>query len=263
MKHIYRKPFTLSYLAIIAITILSCKPKHTTDEPITETVQEVAPPKPLIYHNIEITPGDTLTIYYPQFDTIDLVCQKMPQATDESIIFCCSAAFTGELLKEFKHTNIAGNHVSGGEFYRGYGCKANTGCFTFNPQNRSWTFAVGDYNKHVKQAAQDGGMAFGQAMIIHQGEANFKGPVKPTSKNKYRALCELNGQLCIIDATNTLSFQEFTNSLLQLGVTHALYLDMGKGWNFSYYRDNNNQVNYIHNISTAYATNWLVFKKAL
>ena len=58
-----------------------------------------------------------LIIYYPQYSDIDLACGKMPGKNNESILFCCGASFTGELLKEFKHSNIAGNHVSGGVLY--------------------------------------------------------------------------------------------------------------------------------------------------
>lgn len=57
-----------------------------------------------------------LIIYYPQYSNIDLVCGQMPQKSESDVLFCCEAAFTGELLKEFKHSNIAGHHVSGGTF---------------------------------------------------------------------------------------------------------------------------------------------------
>ena len=79
-----------------------------------------------------------LIIYYPQYSNIDLVCGQMPQKSESDVLFCCEAAFTGELLKEFKHSNIAGHHVSGGMFYRGYKCKPNTGGFVFyNNHNHS------------------------------------------------------------------------------------------------------------------------------
>ena len=85
---------------------------------------------------MRIETTNDLTIYYPQYSDIDLACGKMPEKTETNVLFCCEAAFTGELLKEFKHSNIAGHHVSGGKFYRGYKCKPNTGCFVFY-QNQS------------------------------------------------------------------------------------------------------------------------------
>ena len=82
---------------------------------------------------MEIVSEDSLglNIYYPDFDRIDLVCGRMPYSEDSAVIFCCEAAFTGQLLKDFKHGNIAGDHVCGGEYFKGYTCRVNTGCFTF------------------------------------------------------------------------------------------------------------------------------------
>ena len=68
-----------------------------------------------------------LNVYYPEYSKIDLVCGQMPKATQKDVEFCCEAAFTGELLTEFKHMNIADNHICNGEMKRGYRCKANTG----------------------------------------------------------------------------------------------------------------------------------------
>ena len=53
----------------------------------------------------------------------------------------------------------------------------------------------------------------------------------------------------------------FISSLEKIGVTHALYLDMGSGWNHSWYRDNEERVVEIHPKTHSYTTNWLVFKR--
>ena len=207
---------------------------------------------------MRIETTNDLIIYYPQFLSIDLACGKMPEKTETNVLFCCEAAFTGELLKEFKHSNIAGHHVSGGKFYRGYKCKPNTGCFVFY-QNQ-WKFLLHTYADELKLAAINGGMGFGQNMIIYDGETqpSFR---KLQSKFEYRALCEYHGKLCVIDSKGVVSYASFINSLEKIGVTHALYLDMGRGWNHSWYRDNNGTVVEIHPKTHSYTTNWLVFKK--
>ena len=207
---------------------------------------------------MRIETTNDLIIYYPQFLSIDLACGKMPEKTETNVLFCCEAAFTGELLKEFKHSNIAGHHVSGGKFYRGYKCKPNTGCFVFY-QNQ-WKFLLHTYADELKLAAKNGGMGFGQNMIIYDGETqpSFR---KLQSKFEYRALCEYHGKLCVIDSKGVVSYASFINSLEKIGVTHALYLDMGRGWNHSWYRDNNGTVVEIHPKAHSYTTNWLVFKK--
>ena len=207
---------------------------------------------------MRIETTNDLIIYYPQFLSIDLACGKMPEKTETNVLFCCEAAFTGELLKEFKHSNIAGHHVSGGKFYRGYKCKPNTGCFVFY-QNQ-WKFLLHTYADELKLAAKNGGMGFGQNMIIYDGETqpSFR---KLQSKFEYRALCEYHGKLCVIDSKGVVSYASFIKSLEKIGVTHALYLDMGRGWNHSWYRDNNGTVVEIHPKTHSYTTNWLVFKK--
>ena len=67
-----------------------------------------------------------LNAYYPEYTRIDLVCGQMPKTSQKNVVFCCEAAFTGELLKEFKHRNIADNHICNGEMKKGFRCKTNT-----------------------------------------------------------------------------------------------------------------------------------------
>ena len=206
--------------------------------------------------HIETT--NDLIIYYPQYSDIDLACGQMPEKTDTNVIFCCEAAFTGQLLKVFQHSNIAGHHVSGGKFYRGYSCKPNTGCFVFF--QGQWKFLLHNYADELRIAAENGGMGFGQNMIIYDGvtQPSFR---KLQSKFEYRALCECHGKLGVIDSKGVVSYASFIDSLEKIGVTHALYLDMGRGWNHSWYRDNNGKVVEIHPKTHSYTTNWLVFKK--
>ena len=47
-------------------------------------------------------------------------------------------------------------------------------------------------------------------------------------------------------------------ALLDAGVEHALYMDMGAGWNHSFYRDEDGQVHILHPKGHDYPTNWLV-----
>ena len=72
-----------------------------------------------------------LNVYYPEYSKIDLVCGQMPKTSQKDVVFCCEAAFTGELLNEFKHLNIADNHICNGEMKKGYRCRANNGGFVW------------------------------------------------------------------------------------------------------------------------------------
>ena len=199
-----------------------------------------------------------LIIYTPDYSSIDLVCGTMPSQSDKTVIFCAEAAFTGEFLKEFKHSNILGDHVSGGKRYKGTGCKRNTGAFVY--YGGKWKFLYKNYSKDLDVAAQNGGMGFGQELMIHEGKRVLT-IRKDANKNEFRALCELSGKLCVIDSKGVSSFGDFIQALLNEGVTEAIYLDMGPGWNYSWYRDDSGVPHEIHNHRIIYTTNWITFYK--
>lgn len=197
-----------------------------------------------------------LVVYSPKYSRIDLVCGEMPSINDTSVLFCAEAAYTGELLNKFKHSNIAGDHVSGGVRYKGYPCRRNTGAFVF--YNGNFKFLYDNYSAELNNAAQYGGMGFAQECLIHNGK---RVPCKrpDTNVNKFRALCEINGKLCVVDSKSALQFGFFVAELLKIGVTNALYLDMGPGWNYSWWRDADNTAHEIHTHKIPYTTNWVTF----
>ena len=212
------------------------------------------------------TPNDVVRVertseivaYYPQFSRIDLVCgDSMPSQRDPQVIFCAEAAFTHSLLDHFDHTNIDGDHVSGGRRYTGAVCKDNSGAFTWH--NGQWRFVAGSYSDALDQVAQSGGMGFGQALIIYNSEAIM--PLWRSGNNFYRALCEKDGRLCIVDSSESVEYDVFVSQLLHYGVTHALYLDMGSGWNHSWWRDSKGNPHEIHPWipKCRFRTNWITF----
>ena len=73
-------------------------------------------------------------------------------------------------------------------------------------------------------------------MMIHEGK-RVQTIRKDANKNEFRALCELSGKLCVIESKGVSSFGDFSQALLDEGVAEAIYLDMGPGWNYSWYRD--------------------------
>ena len=130
----------------------------------------------------------------------------------------------------------------------------------FRVLSRQWKFLLYNYIDELKMASEKGGMGFGQNMIIYNGET------QPSFRNlgsrfEYRALCEYQGKLCVIDSREVVSYAAFIASLEKLGVTNALYLDMGSGWNHSWYRDNDGNVVEIHPKTHSFTTNWIVFFK--
>lgn len=212
---------------------------------------------------VEIDTLGKLVVYYPKFSSIELVCGEMPSKDYSSVIFCAAAAFTGSYLNEFKHNNVAGGHVSGGKYFPGYECEANTGCFVYNG-DKTWRFVVDDTDATLQNAAATGGMGFSQIMIIHEGKVLQTYRVNPKNHkdvNEFRALCELNDRLCVIDSKGFINFMDFVNELKSAGVKNAIYMDMGEGWNYSWWRHSNGSVIEIHETPCAYTTNWITFYK--
>lgn len=202
-----------------------------------------------------------LNVYYPEFSRIDLICGQMPKAAQKDVEFCCEAAFTGELLEEFKHSNIADNHICNGEMKRGYRCKANTGGFVWGKGKWKFTRKV-DY----PTTANGWNMGFCQLLIIKDGAVRPIGNKMKNNRNIYRALCEKNGKLCIVESKKVMTYEFFVKCLGAYKVTHALYLDMGRGWNYAWYRDEKGKVKEIFPESKSapsykFRTNWITFYK--
>lgn len=202
------------------------------------------------------TEMDKILVYAPLYRSIDLVCGTMPSISDTNVIFCAEAAFTGKLLNSFKHTNVAGDHVSGGVRYKGYSCNRNTGAFVF--YDGQYRFLYDNYSFALNLARDAGGMGFGQEMLI------FEGKMVPCLRNdsnisEFRALCELDDCLCVVDSKGEIPFGKFVSELMSIGVKNALYLDMGKGWNYSWWRDENKSLHMIHDKKIKYTTNWITF----
>ena len=185
----------------------------------------------------------------------------MPKASNREVEFCCEAAFTGELLDEFKHMNIADNHICSGVMKKGYRCKANTGGFVWG--KGKWRFMrKADY----PTIANGWNMGFCQLLIIKDGVARSIGAKMKNNRNIYRALCEKNGKLCIIESKKLMTYEFFVKCLNAYKVTHALYLDMGRGWNYAWYRDKDGKVKEIFPESKSassykFRTNWITFYK--
>ena len=209
----------------------------------------------------EVVTTEHLTIYYPTYSSIDLSLGKMPVLGDAKVEFSCEAAFTGQLLNSFSHTNIADHHVSGGKFYKGYSCRANTGAFIWG--NGKWSFMKKAEFLSKKPNCQ---MAFCQYLIILNGKQTPMWKMMRNNRTIYRALCEKDGRLCLVQSKKVITLTQFVKYLMDSHITNAIYLDMGKGWNYAWYRNEKGKVQEIFPESKKasdykYRTNWITFFK--
>lgn len=218
---------------------------------------------PTVFAYAEENKGDGLVFFFPEFETVDLDCAVMPAPDDQSVVFCCEAAFTGQLLDKFEHSNIADRHFSHGIEYNGYNCTDNDGAFVFDSSG-NWQIIPKDKLKKVKQA----NTAFCQRLIIQNKKAKSVWKKIKDKRTVYRALCEKNGKLCIAQSSEVVSYDEFVKLLKKHDIKNALYLDMGDGWNYAWYRSDakGNVVELFPESKEAgsykYRTNWIVFRKA-
>lgn len=158
---------------------------------------------------------------------------------NENIELISSAAFTDSQGRIVGHYYIDGLDQPYGKNPRD---KNVTGGFITRPYNgttcKLWDFYADGYEAELANAAKYGNIisAFAQNIII------YKGVTQDTQWRKnhtfqYRALCELDGELKIIESENPIPYNDFVNALSELHVCNALYLDMGT-YNYLWYNLN-------------------------
>ena len=196
-----------------------------------------------------------VVVYHPAYRHVDLVCGVMPSMEEQDVIFCAEAAFTGKLLDEFEHTNIMGPHVSGGIRYNGYDYNQNYGLFAAT--DSTWQFASLPNEALIDSVAAQGGMAFTQYWVIREGEIHMPQIQKAGTEHIYRVLADMNGELVIVESLQSVPYGVFIEWLHEL----PIYMDMGAGWNHSFYRDEDDSLHIIHPHTHDYCTNWITFYK--
>ena len=201
-----------------------------------------------------------LYIFFPEYRTINFVFEKLPKKSDQSITWLSGAAFQHELLLNFSTGNIEGSFASGGRYYEGAPLDSakKYGAFVF--YDGHFAFCYDDPEAAVKKAADHGGDGFMQWIVISDGKPEALRLTIIRDKC-FRVLAELNGNLCIIDVKKRINIRNLVGVLEKLGLSNALYLDMGAGWNYSWYRRTNGSIKMLFKLRLPWGKNWLVFRK--
>lgn len=250
--------FKFFILLLTPLMQLSCNGGATPKSP--ESNDSIQPPVLAEYYverSVEKVDTMNLVVYKPTYSNIHLVCGSAPDGEENlNEIYCAAAAFTGEGYENgFNHKLIAGNHTSDGIYHKGYRCVRNTGAFVY--YSGQYQFIYGNYADELQKAATLGGMGFAQEMMIHQGK-QVETYRKAGNPNIFRALCELDSKICIIESTKVVRFGDFICAMKQLGVTEALYLDMGS-WSYSWYRNKKGETIHTFPHNRTLLTNCIVF----
>ena len=223
----------------------------------------------LIYPmNVDST--ELLNIYDITDCPMDLASGQMPDTAQENVLLCAAAAFTGKCLDHFEHSNILGPHISGGVLYEGY--REDKDGILFAERYALFVWEGKDLNgktlgkricsfpcdEVLDSAVEHGGMAFTQHWVIQNGEI-FEHKIQPMDRvEHFRSICQKGDRFYVIANREEMAYQDYLQALLDAGVENALYMDMGAGWNHSYYRDEDGKVHILHPKGHDYPTNWIV-----
>lgn len=200
---------------------------------------------------------DTFYVFFPKYSQVDLEYGKRPKHSDKTTTWCSGAAFQHAIQLGFSDDNIEGYHASKGVYSDSQYAKDEYGAVTF--YDGGFKFEFDNPEEAMKEAAEHGGSGFMQFRIIRDGKLvnDFTMP----RVRSYRVLAELNGGLCIIDSIEMMPFNEFIDKLEKLNVTNALYMDMGAGWNYSWYRKTTGKVKTLFGLKVPWSHNWIVFRE--
>lgn len=256
------KPWIIGLLSLAAIACTHSN--NSTETQVPAPTDNVVAADSMLYvshEQVDSVPFIRLTMN-AKAAYIALADSVIPSLADSAIALCVEAAFTGELLDDFMTSNIAGDYVTEGELHRGYKCQANTGLLYVD----SASFAIAplaDYPAWIEKAQRNHGSLFQQMLIVHDSKNAYRGtPIKPSVPNIYRSACAMaDGTFAVIQSLEPLPLGQYISALIALGATDALYLDMGRGWNYGWYRPTTTSApTLLFDYRTPFQTNWLLIR---
>ena len=160
-----------------------------------------------------------LSIYIPH-NAIPELCLHSLNYDDPQIIFATQAADVradnGKILGAFV---LKGEPLSWGQSKRGF-CSIIDG---------NMTIGVAENSPLFEQATEKGGYFFRQFPLVDNGTLVDSGP---KGKSSRKALCERDGEFFVIKSQTPESFHDFSQALIDLGVSNAIYLVGGTSYGF-------------------------------
>lgn len=165
-----------------------------------------------------------LQIFIPHKATMSLSV-GMPDKSDSTIIF---AAMAADIRKD--NQQIVGDFVLAGKrLARGVAKKGFCAI-----DNETVTIGVGESTPLLQQTLDNKGSFFRQYPLVHNGEIVEN---KPKNKSIRRALAVRNGQVIMVMSKHIESFHDFSQSLIDIGISDAIYLVGGNAYGWYYDKD--------------------------
>lgn len=225
--------WVIAGVVVIAIAVIALWPKPQPEVPVIPDTTTVTEPETTdIWHSntdntlssctiVTDTLIDTLhlRIFTPYNATPELHVGRLDTADTDIILASMAADLrrdNGRIVGAFVH---AGEPLSWGLSKRGY-------CAIFDGQI---TIGVAENSPLFEQATEQGGYFFRQYPAVGKGVMVENNPENASFR---RALCLLNGKVCIIACTDRVLMNDFSATLVKLGVSEAILLVGGTadGW---------------------------------
>jgi len=238
-------------IALLSI-IISINLNANTNKKIPNTEKEQA--KIIIDTITQYVNNDTiiLLVYRPINCKVKFTTSR-PDSNNTKIKLSVAAAFTAPNLK-----SIMGNYIINGKVRTGK--KFNSTGYAAIVNNKVIIKPSTEKLNHYKNIAiKKRGYLF-QQMLLVQDSTLVPCKIFGKKATYRRALVIIDDTPCIIESEVRLSIDDFSNSLIRMGIKQALCLDMGT-WSKGWIRKEEN--NYIPigklTSSTKDQTNWLIF----
>ncbi len=174
---------------------------------------------------LEDTVNDVpLRVFIPYEATMTLSI-GIPDKSDSTILYTTMAA---DIRKD--NMQIVGDFVLFGEqLARGV---AKKGFCAIN--NETVTVGVGESTPLLEKVIENKGSFFRQYPLVHNGEIVEN---KPKNKSIRHALAVRNDQIIMVSSRNIESFHDFSQSLIDIGVSDAIYLVGGNAYGWYYNKE--------------------------
>lgn len=163
--------------------------------------------------------GDGLQIIYPEGLRPELVI-GMDNLNDPTIMLATQAA---DVRRD--NGSIAGMFIMNGEVVSTGEAKAGF-CSIINNE---LSIGISDATPVLEQALTEKGYFFRQYPLVVGGQIVEN---KPKNKAKRKALAELDGRMCVIVSKSRLTFHDFSQLLIDVGVRNAIYLVGSSSYGF-------------------------------
>jgi len=218
---------TISIVVVILAVVLGVlKTSHDQGMNIFEKKDNIniLPHKPETKAYVEMTDtiikGIPLSIFIPRFAVAELQFGNETR-NDASAILAAQAADVrrdnGEIVGAYV---LKGNLMSKGLSKAGF-------CAIINGTP---IIGVSDATPYLEQAIETNGYFFRQYPLVVGGQVVEN---KPKGKSNRKALAEWNGEIAVIISKKNLTFHEFSQALVNMGVSNAIYLVGSSSYGFA------------------------------